>query len=226
MKVLVVVAHPDDEVLGCGGTISRLSLEGHEVSVAILGEGATSRYRDRGEADPVEVAALRESADRAGRILGARKVSTGDLPDNRFDTVPQIMVAKKVEELLADVGPERVFTHHGGDLNVDHVCVNRAVLVATRPQPGAVVPEIYAMEIPSSTEWSFQQVEPVFRPNVFFDITATLDRKIEALGEYPQEMRPFPHPRSPESVRSIARRWGSVAGCEAAEAFELIRAVR
>ena len=115
---------------------------------------------------------------------------------------------------------------HGGDLNVDHGCVNRAVLIASRPKPGMIVPEIYAMEIPSSTEWAFQQVEPVFRPNVFFDITPTLEKKIEALGEYQQELRPFPHPRSPESVRNIARRWGSVAGCEAAEAFELIRAVR
>jgi LmbE family N-acetylglucosaminyl deacetylase len=226
MKVLVIVAHPDDEILGCGGTMSRLSSEGHEVYISILGEGATSRHKERADADPGEVAALRSSAEKAARIVGAKKVFTHDLPDNRFDTVPLISIAKQVEELISTVKPQQIFTNHGGDLNVDHGCVNRAVLIATRPQAGMIVPEIYAMEIPSSTEWSFQQVEPVFRPNVFFDITSSLERKIEALGEYRQELRPFPHPRSPESVRNIARRWGSVAGCGAAEAFELIRAVR
>jgi LmbE family N-acetylglucosaminyl deacetylase len=226
MKVLVIVAHPDDEIFGCGGTMSRLSSESHEVYISILGEGATSRYRDRAESDPGEVTALRSSAERAARIIGAREVFTHDLPDNRFDTVPLISIAKHVEELVSTVRPQQIFTHHGGDLNVDHGCVNRAVLIATRPQQGLIIPEIYAMEIPSSTEWSFQQVEPAFRPNVFFDITPTLEKKIEALGEYQQELRPFPHPRSPESVRNIARRWGSVSGCEAAEAFELIRAVR
>jgi len=128
--------------------------------------------------------------------------------------------------LVDRLQPEVIYTHHGGDLNVDHRVIYHAVLTATRPVQGSPVREIYAFEVASSTEWAFQRIEPTFRPNVFVDVAGTIEAKIAAMECYESEARKFPHPRSPEALRAIAIRWGSVAGCEAAEAFELIRSVR
>lgn len=223
--VLVVAAHPDDEVLGCGGTIARIAAS-VQVVIAILGEGVTSRYATRGQADAKLLAALHEQSRTVGSMLGARDVRLLDLPDNRFDAVDLLDIAKRVEEILNEVRPRTVFTHHPGDLNVDHGITFRAVMTATRPTSGNSVEELYVFEVPSSTEWSFQRIEPAFRPNVFINITETLELKIQAMAQYEAEARPFPHPRSPEVLRAIALRWGSVAGCGYAEPFELIRAVR
>lgn len=226
MRILVIAAHPDDEVLGCGSTIARLAQEGHEVYIAIMGEGVTSRYQQREDADQSLVEELHACSRRVAEALGARDVVLHNLPDNRFDTVPLLEIVKSIEEMVTRFSPEVIYTHHGGDLNVDHKLVHRAVLTATRPMKGEVVREIYAFEIASSTEWAFQRFDPAFRPNVFVDVAGTLELKIKALSFYESEVRAFPHPRSPEALRSIARRWGSVVGCEAAEAFELIRSIR
>lgn len=225
-SVLVVVAHPDDEVLGCGGTMARLAQEGHVVRVAILAEGMTSRYPQPEQADPKQIHQLHEQAQRAADKLRVAEVVVAKLPDNRLDTVPLLEVVKLVEELLEKFKPDVIYTHHPGDLNVDHGVVHRAVLTATRPTPGQKVQEIFAFEVPSSTEWAFHRLEPSFRPNVFVDISGTLEAKIAALACYDTETRKFPHPRSPEALRAIAARWGSVAGFQAAEAFELIRSLR
>ena len=225
-SVLVVAAHPDDEILGCGGTMARLTREGHEVRIAILAEGMSSRYAHREDADPRQLQHLHARAQQAADKVGAKEVVLCKLPDNRLDTVPLLEVVKQVEELVARFRPEVIYTHHPGDLNVDHGVVHRAVLTATRPVPGQCVKEIYAFEIPSSTEWAFQRLEPLFRPSVFVDITETLETKIEALACYDTETRKFPHPRSAEALRAIAKRWGSVVGLPAVEAFELIRSVR
>jgi LmbE family N-acetylglucosaminyl deacetylase len=226
LKVLVVAAHPDDEVLGCGGTLGRHAARGDEARIAILGEGVTSRYESRQEADPRLLEALHERSRRAGELLGAREVSLHGLPDNRFDSVPLLEVVKVVEKLVEEFRPEVIYTHHPGDLNVDHGVTFRAVLTATRPLAGRPVREVLSFEVPSSTEWAFQRIEPVFRPNVFVDITECLPDKVEAMALYESEARPFPHPRSGEALRAIARRWGSVVGLEYAEAFELIRGIR
>lgn len=226
MRVLVIAAHPDDEILGCGATAARLVNEGHDLVFAILGEGITSRHANRSDADASDLAALRQQARAAAAKVGVKDPIFRDLPDNRLDTIPLLEVVKIVEDLVEQLRPDVIYTHHGGDLNVDHGVLNRAVLTATRPVPGNPVKEIYAFEVASSTEWAFQRIEPSFRPNVFVDITNTIEAKIEAMGCYGGEARKFPHPRSPEALRAIAMRWGSVAGCGAAEAFELIRSVR
>ena len=225
-SVLVVAAHPDDEILGCGGTMARLTREGHEVRIAILAEGMSSRDAHREDADPQQLQHLHARAQQAADKVGAKEVVLCKLPDNRLDTVPLLEVVKQVEELVARFRPEVIYTHHPGDLNVDHGVVHRAVLTATRPVAGQCVKEIYAFEVPSSTEWAFQRLEPLFRPSVFVDITETLETKIEALTCYDTETRKFPHPRSAEALRAIAKRWGSVVGLPAVEAFELIRSVR
>jgi LmbE family N-acetylglucosaminyl deacetylase len=224
--ILVIAAHPDDEALGCGGTIARSAQEGHDIYVAILGEGITSRYQQREQVNPALVEALHARSRQVAELLGAKDLFLYDLPDNRFDTVPLLDVIKIIEELVERLQPQVVYTHHGGDLNIDHVVVHRAVLTATRPTAGHPLKEIYAFEVPSSTEWAFGQFQPVFRPNVFVDISATLETKVQAMALYESETRPFPHPRSPEALRALARRWGSAAGFEAAEAFQLVRGVR
>ena len=226
MSVLVVAAHPDDEVLGCGGTMRRLAQDGMDVAIAILGEGITSRFDEPGEADQAKVDGLHDCSREAARLLGAQEPLMYGLPDNRFDTVPMLDVVKIVESLVGRLAPRVIYTHSGGDLNIDHGVVHRAVLTATRPLAGSPVDEVYAFEVPSSTEWAFQQFGPAFRPNVFVEIQDTIGAKVEAMACYESEARPFPHPRSPEALRAISGRWGSVVGCEAAEAFELVRSVR
>jgi LmbE family N-acetylglucosaminyl deacetylase len=226
MTILILAAHPDDEVLGCGGTIARLVHEKHEVFVAILGEGITSRYAQRQCADKKLLRALRERSRKAAEILGVKDIFLKRLPDNRFDTVPLLEVVKLIERLLERIKPEVVYTQHGGDLNIDHAVTFRATLTATRPMAGQLVRCLYTYEVPSSSEWAFQQFDPVFRPNAFVDISSTIDRKIVAMETYESEARVFPHPRSPEALRAIAQRWGSLAGLAAAEAFHCIRDIR
>jgi len=188
-RILIVAAHPDDEVLGCGGTMTRLSQEGHDVYIAILAEGMSSRYDHREDTDPQQVEHLHARAQQAADKVGARELFLCKLPDNRLDTVPLLDVVKIVEELLARFRPEVIYTHHPGDLNVDHGVVHRAVLTATRPMAGQYVRDIYAFEVPSSTEWAFQRLEPSFRPNVFVDVTESLETKIAALACYDTETR-------------------------------------
>ncbi len=226
MSVLVLAAHPDDEVLGCGGTIARLAAQGERVDVAILGEGITSRYANRSQAEPGELELLRECSRNAAGILGAHELHLFDLPDNRFDTVPLLDIVKLIEGLVDQLKPSVVYTQHGGDLNVDHRVLYEATLAATRPLPGACVRTVLSYEVASSTEWAFGQFAPAFRPSVFVDIADALPAKIAAMQAYESEARVFPHPRSPESLEAIARRWGSTVGVPAAEAFALVRDVR
>lgn len=225
MNILVIAAHPDDEVLGCGGTIHRLAGEGHDVSIAILGEGITSRYPQRDQADATLVRQLQETSRKVAGFLGAKSVCHHTLPDNRFDTAPLLEVVKRIEKIIEAVSPDTVYTHSGGDLNVDHRIVFEATLTATRPMAGTPIRRLYAYEVPSSTEWAFQKISPAFQPSVYVDISDGLGKKLSAMEMYDGELRKFPHPRSSEALRMIARRWGSVSGLAAAEAFELIREI-
>lgn len=224
--ILVVAAHPDDEVLGVGATAARRAAGGDAVHLAILGEGVTSRAPDRSGADPAAIAALQDDARAVAGMLGAKSVAFGGLPDNRFDSLALLDIVKRVEAWVREVDPEIVYTHHPGDLNVDHRLTFQAVLTATRPVPGCRVRDVYAFEIPSSTEWAFGRLAAPFSPTVFEDVASTIDLKVACLERYRTEHRPFPHPRSGEALRASARRWGSVVGLPYVEAFELIRAVR
>jgi LmbE family N-acetylglucosaminyl deacetylase len=225
-NVLIIAAHPDDEVFGCGGTIARHVLQGDKAYCLILGEGVTSRYSQQEKVLEEELKQLKLEAEQAAKILGIEKIFFKDFPDNRFDTVPLLTIVKAIEEIKEEIKPEIIYTHHQGDLNIDHHVTFRAVLTACRPLKSETVKEIYSFEVPSSTEWSSPNAQNYFMPNVFVDITDTLIKKIEALRAYRGEIREYPHPRSPEALRAIAMRWGSTVGCEAAEAFELIRAIR
>ena len=227
MTILVVAAHPDDEVLGCGATIASGAAAGDAVHIAILGEGISSRFGRRREARTGALRKLRHDARSAAATLGAASVAFAGLPDNRFDQVALLDVVKIVEAWIDAYRPDAIYTHHPGDLNIDHGIAFRAVLTASRPGASAhLVPDLYAFEVPSSTDWAFQRIAPAFRPNVFVDISAGIDRKLAAMQCYSSETRRSPHPRSPEMLRATAARWGAAAGIQLAEAFELVRSVR
>ena len=225
-KILVVVSHPDDEVLGCGGTIARLAKERYDIYLAILGEGITSRYKEREEADTELTKELHKRSHQVAELLGIKDLFFNSLPDNRFDAVPLLDVVKIVEDLIEKLEPLAIYTHYSGDLNIDHVITHRAVLTATRPTEGHSVKEIYAFEVPSSTEWAFGQYNGAFNPNVFVDISETLDRKIQAMEIYESETRIFPHPRSQQSLRALAEYRGIAVGLKAAECFKVLRIVK
>jgi len=221
MRVLVVAAHPDDEVLGVGGVVSRHSKNGDSVTIVILGEGITSRHVTRDKADETLLSDLKTDARRASKLMGCADLRLLELPDNRFDSLNLLDVVKVIEEVVEQIEPEIIYTHHHGDLNIDHVITARAVLTACRPLPGTSVRRILAFEVPSSTGWGFPQ--HAFTPTVFVDISDTLPVKLEAMKAYRSEMRQYPHPRSLEALAERARAWGSQVGLDAAEPFVLLR---
>lgn len=224
--VMVVAAHPDDEVLGCGGTMARHAAEGDRVVCVILGEGATSRHATREEGLDEEAGTLREllgSAACAAEILGTARLETFGFPDNRFDDVPVLDLIKALEPIFDEEQPEVVYAHHAGDVNVDHVAVHTAVLALCRQLPATALRELCFFEVPSSTEWQTPAVARPFVPNWFVDISGTVDRKIAAMEAYTEEIRPFPHPRSSEALRALATWRGASVGVAAAEAFVLGR---
>ena len=225
MNVLIIAAHPDDEVLGCGGTISRLAADGASVTILILANGLTSRadFDHSREEEMLEI--HHERARMAGELMGAKDVCFGGFPDQMMDTIPLLDVTQRIESEIARVQPEMIFTQHGGDLNMDHVITFRATMTATRPMKGSVVRKLYSYEVASSTEWAFQQFSPKFLPQVFYDISPFLETKIKAMQIYESEARESPHPRSPEMLRASARRWGAAIGADAAEAFCCVREI-
>ncbi|MDB4346483.1 PIG-L family deacetylase, partial [bacterium] len=219
-------AHPDDEVLGCGGTIARHADAGHQVQVLIVSEGSTSRQkeRDRSQARD-ELSVLAKAAQTAGSILGAAGVELLDLPDNRLDSLDRLDLIKLIEERVVQHQPECVYVHHAGDVNVDHRRLHEAVVTACRPTPDHVVKRLLSFEVASSTEWQPSGSAPAFHPNWFVDISAQWERKRDALEAYSSEMRPWPHARSLEALEHLARWRGAQVGVEAAEAFCLLRHV-
>jgi LmbE family N-acetylglucosaminyl deacetylase len=223
-SVLVVAAHPDDEVLGCGGTIARHADAGDQVQVLIVAEGATSRQQQRDRVQATcELSALAQAAQRAGAILGAQGVELLDLPDNRLDSLDRLDLIKQIEERIARHQPQVVYVHHAGDVNVDHRRLHEAVVTACRPTPGQPVRRLLSFEVASSTEWQPPGSALPFQPNWFVDISAQWSRKHEALAAYASEMRPWPHARSLEALEHLARWRGCQVGVEAAEAFCLLR---
>ncbi len=226
MTVLVVAAHPDDEILGCGGTLARHAAAGEAVHVLILAEGATARDERRSaQAHANELAALRQAAADAAACIGARPPRFAGFPDNRMDSLDLLDIVKAVETVVAETAPAVVYTHHGGDLNQDHRLTHQAVLTACRPLPGAPVRAIHAFETLSSSEWGSPMPGAGFVPSRFVDIGAQLETKLRALECYAAEMRPFPHARSRDNVTALARHRGASAGLPAAEAFVVLREI-
>jgi LmbE family N-acetylglucosaminyl deacetylase len=219
MKVLVVAAHPDDEVYGVGGTMARLAAEGHDVFTLVVTDGSSTQYAG----DPERAKQKSAECEQANRILGVRKVLYGNLPDMRLDTVPHVDINATIGGAIREIQPDWVFTQHGGDVNLDHQAVFAATLVACRPVPGLTVRRVYAYEVGSSTEWAAPRVESVFLPNVYINVTETMGRKVAAVEAYVTEVREYPHPRSVGAVKAYAQHRGIQVGYPFAEAFILLR---
>jgi LmbE family N-acetylglucosaminyl deacetylase len=215
---LIIAAHPDDEVLGCGGLIKKYS-SNEEFYVLILSDGADTRYDN-----PME-SILKNNAVKANNILGTKELFFENLPNQKMDNMPILEVTQTIETYISKLKPERVFTHHIGDLNKDHQIVAEATFTATRSIVGQIVKEVYSYNVPSSTEWNFISGEKVFVPNVFIDIQNEINFKIEAMKSYASECRAYPHPRSPEALKIHSNYWGVVSGFEYVEPFKLIRKI-
>ena len=223
-KILVLAAHPDDEILGCGGAMAKHVRAGDQVHVVLMAEGVTSRNEQRDAAlDQDKLSQLASAAREANAVLGVTEVTMLHLPDNRMDSLDRLDVIKLVEAEIARVRPEMVYTHHAGDLNIDHRIIHESVLTACRPQPGHCVKTLLFFEVASSTEWMPASSAPMFAPNWFVDISSCLDLKLQALTCYASEMREWPHARSIKALESLARWRGASVGVEAAEAFMLGR---
>jgi len=223
-NVLVIAAHPDDEVLGCGGTIAKHIKNKDIVNCLIMAEGITSRdIKDKEKKRGLED--LREAIFKAHKVLGTTTIQLENLPDNQMDLKSRLVIVKIIEKYLNKYKPEIVYTHFDGDLNIDHQITSQAVITACRPLI-TTVKSILFFEVPSSTEWQCSQNKSGFNPNWFEDINATLSLKMEALKYYNSELRSWPHPRSLEGVEHLARWRGCAAGLEAAEAFVLGRFIK
>ncbi|ELS34322.1 MULTISPECIES: PIG-L deacetylase family protein [Pseudanabaena] len=224
MNILVVAAHPDDEVLGCGGAIAKHIQQGDKVHILILAEGVTSRKSERNRDDfQAELSALEIVANKVSHLLGVSSLSMHDFPDNRMDSCELLDIVKFIEKSIEQYQPQIIYTHHSGDVNIDHRCIHQAVVTACRPIPNHPVHTLLFFEIPSSTEWQTPSSAVPFTPNWFVDISETLVLKLEALEAYESEMRSYPHPRSLEAVEYLARWRGATIGVKAAEAFMLGR---
>jgi N-acetylglucosamine malate deacetylase 1 len=220
MIMLVIAAHPDDEVLGCGGYMARFSAE-HDVYTAIVTEGCSAQYNNRAYKKNIEK--KKNAAIEANQILGGEKVFFGNFPDMKLDIVKHIEINKFLEDTIKEITPDIILTHHPGDVNIDHQLVYKSTMVACRPANNHP-PDILLYETPSATEWQSYDSNNIFIPNVFVDITNTIDLKIKAFNCYDIEMREEPHPRSEYGIRSYASFRGLASGLRAAEGFRLLRA--
>ena len=223
-KILIVASHPDDEVLGCFGTVARLIKEGYEAYTLILGEGKTSRDEQRvAENRKDEIEQLNTEIQKANNIIGIKKVFIESFPDNRFDNVDLLDIVKVVSKVKEEVKPDIIFTHFKNDLNIDHRLTYQAVLTATRPMQNECVKEIYSFEVLSSTVWNYPNS---FSPDTYFDISDTIELKLEAMKEYTSELCEYPHPRSLEGINLNAKYQGMRVGKEYVEAFESVRVLK
>jgi len=214
-KILVFAAHPDDEVLGCGGIIQHFVKEGSNVVVCILTDGWTTQYSD----NPILGNKKKSESVFANKLLGVDKVIQLDFPDMKLDQVSHAEINKKLQQIIDEVKPEIIFTQSNSDLNLDHQQLYLSTMVATRPG-NKYLKKVYTYEVGSSSEWNPQEA---FIPNVFFDISSFIDKKIESFQEYKSEIRDFPHPRSAEGIRVLAKLRGMQSGYKFAESFKLIR---
>jgi len=221
--VLVVAAHPDDEMLGCGGSMIRHVLDGDMVYVAFASDGHTSR--NDGDSHLTSLS-RNKLAEQVCLSIGAAPPFFLGFADNKMDQVPLINVVKPVEQLIDKLMPTIIYTHHAHDLNIDHRLTHQAVMTAARPLPSSQIREIYSFETLSSTEWNTPSPANAFAPNFFVDITATFELKIKAMKYYQSEMRKYPHSRSIKALESLAIVRGASVGVRYAEAFVVNRIIR
>lgn len=218
--VLVVAAHPDDEVLGVGGTMLKHVNEGDRVHILLLGDGESARDL-KGN--------IKKRANQANRVaekVGAKNLFLEKLPDNQFDSLSLLQITKTVEKYLFKIKPSILYTHFANDLNIDHRLTFQAVITACRPQPDFFVRYIFSFEVLSSSEWQYKKGAQLFAPTHYNDVTRFIDKKMSLMKIYKNELRPFPHPRSLLGIKTQAQYRGMEVGLDFAEAFELVRSIK
>jgi LmbE family N-acetylglucosaminyl deacetylase len=225
MNVLCVAAHPDDEVLGVGGTLARHADNGDDVHVCILANGVTARYDDINDKAHKQIEHRRNRALKACNTLGVSTTSFHQFPDNEFDSIPLLEVVQTIEAEIDEYDPDVIYTHHYGDLNVDHELACRATVTATRPLKDSKIARVLAFETLSATEWSVPSSKNAFQPQHFVNIKEQLDAKLDALAIYEDELREAPHPRTIDPIERTAQVWGAKVGVPAAEPFEVLREI-
>lgn len=227
-KILVVVAHPDDELLGLGASMNRLITEFDcTIRAVILGEGITSRSNNRDtKLWEEDLKKHKANIEQARNEIGYQSVGIYDFPDNRFDSIHLLDIVKVIEEEKNEFDPEVIFTHHGGDVNIDHQRTFEAVITATRPMAHERVKTIITFETPSGTEWRASTDPKHFVPNMYVEISEqNIKAKIRGMESYEFEKRKFPHPRSPEALTILAQQRGISIGKSYAEAFMIVRSI-
>ncbi len=224
-KVLAIVAHPDDEIIGVGGTLRKHVKAGDQVAVLIMGDGKSSRQDYYEPVSEITKSDSFAETEVALNVLGIKQSLRLELPDNRFDGLDFLDVVKKVSTAVAEFKPNIVYTHHASDLNIDHRIAFQAALTACRPIENKVE-QLLSFETLSSTEMSAFSIERPFLPNVFVNIESELEDKLQAMKAYNSELREFPHPRSLETIKLNAKLWGSKNNVGACEAFVMIREIR
>jgi len=215
-NILVVASHPDDEVLGCGGTLYNLKKKGAKISVLFLSDGESSRKHPKLKQLILD---RKKQAFKAGKILGIKNITFGDFPDNSMDTIPMLKVIQFIEKKIKEIKPDVIFTHFESDLNIDHQITSKAVITACRPIKNQTVKSVIFFEVLSSSEWNISIKNKSFKPNYFVDISKSLKFKLKALKLYKREMRKWPHPRSIQGVKLLSKTRGSSVGLSNAEAF-------
>ena len=219
-NILIIGAHPDDEILGCGGTIDKYKKMNYNIYTLILGSGIDSR--DIKKKNDIKKKKLLLQSVKANKFLGVKKIYFENLKDNNFDSYSLLHIIKIIERYIYKIKPIIIFTHNNCDLNIDHRITFQSTLTACRPQRNSTVKKLYSFEVPSSTEWAFSKITRNFQPNFFVNIEKSIKNKIKSLKFYKSEMRKFPHPRSLKNVENISLIRGSSVGLKNAEAFECI----
>ena len=223
-RVLAIVAHPDDESYGCGGTLLTRHAD-DEVHIIVLADGERSGNRDQREAHQSLVQTRRKMAQAAGAVLKIDEFHFLGYSDQELDRYPLLELVRAVSSISDQIQPEVVYLHSQADLNLDHRIAGQAALTALRPVPESKVIEMFAFEVPGSA-WSTAQIGRTFVPQYFVDISQTIEEKKKALSCYASEIRSTPHPHSLEMVETAAGRNGSLCGRSYAESFEVVRLVR
>jgi LmbE family N-acetylglucosaminyl deacetylase len=218
-RTLVIAPHPDDEVLGAGGTMAKLSESGQEVFVAVVTKGKPPAYSAE------SVARVRAEAKSAHDLLGVKETSWLDQPAAELPEVRNVVLNGAIGEVVQRIAPQTILVPFPGDIHVDHQLVFQSVLVASRPHQAAYPKTILAYETLSETNWNAPYITPPFVPNVYLDISNYLERKIAAMRKFSSQLRSSPHERSVESLRSLAVMRGATVHREAAESFVLVRHV-
>ncbi|MFZ3577506.1 PIG-L deacetylase family protein [Virgibacillus sp. DJP39] len=219
MNVLVIAPHADDEILGVGGTIAKYIDEGHDVYVCVVTSGHKSMF------PKIVLEKLRNEAIDAHKFLGIKDTLFLEFPAVMLSEIPKHEINAKINIVIDEIKPEVVFIPHFGDMHLDHYIVSQSTMVGVRPKKENKILEVYSYETLSETEWNVPHVSNVFIPNTFIDISNYLDKKVEAMGYFTTQLTDFPHPRSIEAIRSLAKLRGSTVGVSAAEAFCLVRGI-